>query len=540
MKVVQKLWIDLHILQHQFNRKPTNINNTKPYFKYCFNKPMKKIVLATIVLTLVTLLSCKQNTNNQDIQKEPVTADSKGITFNSSNKKLNVAFAWAKAKALSFAHDGDDPVGLWYEAALPNREAFCMRDVSHQAIGAELLGLSKHNFNIFLKFGQNISTEMDYCSYWEINRHNLPAPVDYENDKDFWYNLPANFDVIYNAYRLYKWTGNKAYIEDPALQNFYSLSMDEYVDHWDLGFQEVQNRTRDLHVAKDSSRFGNKRGIPTYNEGGRSETTLGIDMTASLIAAYKAAAEMSKLRGDLSYFKLYMDKAQKEQKFLDDFWWDAEQDSYRSILYENGEFDYFMVGKDQAFLHYLLYFDVLSEAEKVKGVVDAYTNDYDKLIVELKSYLPIIFYENGQTAIANQMVIDLCSIENKRRDYPENSFTIIEHVTRGLMGVNVDAASNTFATLSRVENQEDWVEMKQIPLLSNTISVIHKGIAESKASNLSGATVQWSAQFLGNYEFLIVNGNKTKTQQIKTNEGLISFCVVPLKENDSVVVSTKI
>lgn len=499
---------------------------------------MKKILLSLVLISFLTQ-GCKPKADNHAVQKEPNEIDSKGITFNSSNTQLNEAFAWAKKKALSFAHDGEDPVGLWYEAALPNREAFCMRDVSHQAIGAELLGLGEHNFNMFLKFGQNISADMDYCTYWEINRHNLPAPVDYENDADFWYNLPANFDVVYNAYRLYKWTGNKAYLENTALQNFYNLSMNQYVDHWDLGYQEVRNRKRDLHVVKDSSRFGNKRGIPTYNEGGRGETILGIDMTASLIAAYKAAAEMSKIGGDLSYFKFYMDKAQKEQKFLESFWWDAKQKSFRSILYENGAFDYFMVGEDQAFLHYLLYFDVLSEPEKIKGLVSAYADDYGKLIVELKSYLPIIFYENGQTAIANQLIIDLCSIENKRRDYPENSFTIIEHVTRGLIGVNVDAVSNTFSTLSRLEKQEDWVEMKQIPVLSNRISVMHKGTTKSTASNLSEATIQWSAQFLGNYDFLYINGKKTKTQQIKTKEGLISFCVVPLNEEGKAIISTK-
>src|SRR5688572_6463570 len=71
------------------------------------------------------------------------------ISFQSNHEPLNQAFAWAKDKALSFAHDSGDPVGPWYEAALPNREAFCMRDVSHQAIGAELLGLGKHNLNMF-------------------------------------------------------------------------------------------------------------------------------------------------------------------------------------------------------------------------------------------------------------------------------------------------------------------------------------------------------------------------------------------------------
>lgn len=87
------------------------------------------------------------------------------VNFTSNNPDLNTAFSWAKNKALSFAHDGTDPVGFWYEAALPNREAFCMRDVSHQTIGAKILGLSKHNYNMFLKFAQNISKEKDYCSW---------------------------------------------------------------------------------------------------------------------------------------------------------------------------------------------------------------------------------------------------------------------------------------------------------------------------------------------------------------------------------------
>ena len=185
------------------------------------------------------------------------------LQFDSPNRELVAAFDWAKNKALSYAHDHSDPVGFWYEAALPNREAFCMRDVSHQAIGAEILGLSKHNHNMFLKFAQNISKEKDYCTYWEINRYDKPAPVDYENDKDFWYNLPSNFDVIFNAYRLYKWTGNMDYLENPDLKNFYALSLNEYIHEWDLSSEDISRRNRSMNLGGDigSSRFGNKRGI---------------------------------------------------------------------------------------------------------------------------------------------------------------------------------------------------------------------------------------------------------------------------------------
>src|SRR5262245_37795416 len=56
------------------------------------------------------------------------------LDFDSSDAALVAAFRWAKNQSLSFTFD-DDPVGPWYEAAEPGREAFCMRDTAHQAMG---------------------------------------------------------------------------------------------------------------------------------------------------------------------------------------------------------------------------------------------------------------------------------------------------------------------------------------------------------------------------------------------------------------------
>ncbi|MFT6807315.1 MAG: hypothetical protein ACJA01_000535 [Saprospiraceae bacterium] len=463
------------------------------------------------------------------------------LQFDAANKELVEAFKWAKNKALSYAHDNADPVGPWYEAALPNREAFCMRDVSHQAIGAEILGLSKHNYNMFLKFAQNISIEKDYCTYWEINRYNKPAPVDYENDKDFWYNLPSNFDVTFNAYRLYRWTGNRDYLENPDLENFYALSLNEYIHHWELSSEEILHRNRAMHIKGDleSSRFGNKRGIPTYNEGGRGETVIGIDMTASIIAAYKAYSEMLKLRGEVTESNKYKEKAKQEEEFLDEFWWDNERQEYRSILYEDETFDYFMVGSNQAFLHYLLYFDAISDHQNISDIVTKYEANFPQLIVELKSYLPIIFYENGQSELANDMIIKLCSVDNQRRDYPEISFTVIEHLTRGLMGVEVNARSNTFSTLSRIGKKEDWAEMNNIPLLSNKITVKHYGMSKTTVTNVSGESIKWTAQLSGSHEFLYINGKKTVCSSKDNNGRPYSYSIITLNKGDEVTVSIR-
>ena len=148
--------------------------------------------------------------------------------------RLQACFDWAKAQALAYARTGD-PVGLWYEAALPGREAFCMRDVSHQAMGAHALGLAAHTRNMLHKFAVNISESKDWCTYWEINRYDKPAPVDYTNDKEFWYNLPANFDVLDACYRMYLWTHDRTYLDDPVFKAFYEHTVTDYVERWDLG-----------------------------------------------------------------------------------------------------------------------------------------------------------------------------------------------------------------------------------------------------------------------------------------------------------------
>jgi len=493
---------------------------------------------ALLLCFFIIILSCGQQSKTTQELKTQNDFSASTLEFNGSDKELVEAFNWSKNKALSFAYSGKDSVGYWYEAALPNREAFCMRDVSHQAIGAELLGLGKHNFNMFQKFAQNISKEMDYCSYWEINRYNKPAPVDYENDKDFWYNLPANFDVTYNAYRLYNWTGNSSYINHADFKNFYHLSMNEYVDHWKLGHEEVLRRERDLHLSNGkASRFGNKRGIPTYNEGGRGETLLGIDMTASLIAGYDAYSKILEVEGDSINTEIFRLKTQKELEFLNDTWWDKEKEAYRTILYTDNSYDYFMIGENQAFLHYLYYFNAIKDQHKIKKMVADYKANFDKLIVELKSYLPIMFYENGEVLMANKMIIDLCSPVNQRRDYPENSFTVIEHLTRGLMGINVDAATKTFSSIPRLVNDSEWAEMNHIPVLSNKLKITHKGLTKSIATNLIGESIKWKAQIPGSYEYLYVNGHRMKSLHDLEHGATYSYIIIELNKGAETTVS---
>ncbi|MGN6509962.1 MAG: hypothetical protein ACTHLD_10935, partial [Chitinophaga sp.] len=154
------------------------------------------------------------------------------VSFRSSDAALEQAFSWAKNMALSYKGKPADPVGPWYESALPPRSAFCMRDVAHQSIGGEILGLAKENKNMLSLFARNISESKDWCSYWEMNREGKPAPEDYRNDKEFWYNLNANFDIMNACWRMYLWTGDKDYISGADFKRFHEKSVEEYIESW--------------------------------------------------------------------------------------------------------------------------------------------------------------------------------------------------------------------------------------------------------------------------------------------------------------------
>lgn len=95
---------------------------------------------------------------------------SQEITLKSSDKELELAFEWATETAMNDVGNGD-PVGPWYEAALPNRESFCMRDVSHMSNGAYYLGLK----GMLGKFAKNIASSRDWCSCWEMDKNNNPS-----------------------------------------------------------------------------------------------------------------------------------------------------------------------------------------------------------------------------------------------------------------------------------------------------------------------------------------------------------------------------
>ncbi len=426
------------------------------------------------------------------------------LSLTSPDASLRRSFDWAKNQALAYVFE-DDPVGDWYEAALPKREAFCMRDVSHQAMGAHALGLESHTLNMFRKFAANISEAKDWCTYWEINRLGRPAPVDYRNDKEFWYNLPANFDVLDGCLRMYLWSADRAYLDDPVFLNFFERAVEDYVNRWDLGPDKVLSRERFMNRPgfDPEDPYQSCRGIPSYDEEEPGQTRLGIDLLAFQAAAYFSYARMMSLKGESSAAAEFQKKAETTRRLIEQVFWDGEQGRFNTLLLTDGRLSS-RPGMDV----YVLYNDALTSPDKIRRALRSLL-DRPAPNIELRSHYPEVFFRYGAHREAYDLILELSDSRTSRREYPEVSFALIGALVNGLMGIQPQAPIGRIATLSRLTGKTPWVEISHLPVQKNVIRVRHSGREETAFTNLSGPSLTWIAQFYGEATDLLVDGKRT-------------------------------
>lgn len=445
------------------------------------------------------------------------------VTFQSSDKDLNEGFVWAKQQALEYAHFGEDAVGLWYEAALPEREAFCIRDVMHHSNGAAVLGLRFHTKNMIMRFTENIAESRDWCTYWEITKDNVPAPVDYDNDQDFWYNLPANFDIIDTSLRQYQWTGDNYYLNDSKLLEFFQLTLNEYTKTWDKDGDGL------LEYYPEYGR----RGLATFNEAGL-HPLLGGDMIGAQISGYRAFTHLASLRGQTEEAKQYADKAKELEQLYEKDWWNEAKDRFYGAMLQDRSFvtDYHAEGN---FLP--LYYGSIRNREKLRmALEDVKVNRVAN--VEGKTYLPDIFYRYGENEEAFNELKELIDPTLDRRDYPEVSYCVIGSMATGLMGIAANGASE-ISTLPSLAHSLEWAEMGDIPILDRTVTVKHNGNTESAVTLQSGDSFVWKAAFSGNFSTLYHNGTAvTATQESIEGKGQISYVSLEVVEGETHHVST--
>ncbi len=421
------------------------------------------------------------------------------LILHSSDRALEKGFDLLKNEALSWVFEGY-PAGDYYEAALPGRDAFCMRDVSHQCMGAQALGLGRHNFNMLHKFAEGISEKRDYCSYWEIDRYDRPCPVDYASDADFWYNLPANFDVLDAIWRMYRHSGDRRYLQDDAFQRFCALTMEQYIRRWD----------RDGDGIPDRILAEGRRGIASYDEGDESMARVkaGSDLVCVMVRAYESYSEICRLTDRPEYARIYRKRGEKLRKELFTRWFDPQNGLAFGLGYDG---QMLFPPRDPWREKDLLYRG-LANPEQAAPILDAFEQGLAELpIIELFSHLPEILWRYGRKETALRALRIAMDPALPRRNYPEASFCAVGAIFAGLMGIEPDGEHTLVRTLSGLSDVE-WAELSHAQVLDGAVSVEHTGCQSTRLTNECDHPILWRACFEGGGT-VRVNGQPVPTRE---------------------------
>ena len=452
------------------------------------------------------------------------------LEIDSSSAKLVDVFHWARSQAMAYAFDNGDPVAPWYEAVEPGREGFCIRDTCHQALGAQALGLARFNLNMLRHFAEDISDAKDWCSYWEIDRYNRPAPVDYENDASFWYNLPSNFDLLDCCYRMYVWSGDLAYVQDPVFLNFYDRTVNDYVQRWGLDLDHIMRRPRLLNqrgIFDPHTKFPPNRGIPGYDEGDR-DYVIGFDVVATQRAAYLAYAHIQQARQNAALSDEYLKKAAAVENLMKTVWWSKTGQCFSSC--ESGDHRMEDCGERRADADMSIDWrtDVRWRTDVISG--------------------PAIIVGSKDSDATMTRLLDL---SHARLEYPEVSYSRVGDIVTDAMGIRLEFSSPllsavagdwvevTVRTLSGLGSSIEWAEIRNLPIRACDVTVRHDGPGKTTFTNQRGPALIWRAMFEGQHATLMVNGREVKaTSQSDDSGQTVSSARVTVGAGGVITVST--
>jgi hypothetical protein len=417
-------------------------------------------------------------------------------TIACDDESLVEGFQWAVARALRWVQTGTGPGVLpSYWAGYPSRPMFYLRDVAHQAIGAHLLGLDAENFTMLRHFARSATCQRGWYPLWSFNFDGTAAELDFRGDDDFVREIPAVFELTQRGIDLYHWTSDARWLTDPDLWGYYERSLSSFVRLHD----------RDCDGVPEASGLGDIfAGIPTYNEQDPDRPLLkAADGVASQYAALQRFGGALDIRGMPGGDGIRAE-ARSIREWFSRLWW-SEDAGVFAYGFDAGGVPAFGYGSESSW--FIATKNLVEAGPRMDRFLDFLETSLRRTPppnIEAMTYLPEVFWRYGRDDVAYRwMRYALAS----RDEYPEVSFTTVEHVATGLPGLRARAGDGLVRTASHLPGSLGWIEVDGIPLGRWRIRVRQDDHHQTTMQVASGpGDLRWVAAVLGEHERLLVDG----------------------------------
>ncbi|WP_405800898.1 hypothetical protein [Streptomyces sp. NBC_01506] len=479
--------------------------------------------------------------NADDLMVSPSSPADPRIS--SSDPKIVEMFDWSKRKANSWVHlpgtegplnvdennlpgTGSGVYAPSYWAGYANRSGYYSRDMAHQLAGASVLGLDAENKAMLRSYAASATAEHKYYPVWALNFDATTyLSIDYKSPDNFVREVPATFELVQKAEEAYRWSGDRAYVDDPALWNFYRHATNEFVELHD-GLKDNGS----VKVAEGTGK-GIFEGAASYNEQSDEPLAEAGDAIGSQYQAYLAMASLARGKGDRALAAAYDKKAKALKEYFNSTWSGdgSGADMVRGYTTDGAPLTGW--GKENS------WFMPMKQIIEPGARNEAYLDYIDEQAsgagkpgnIEAISYLPDTFFRNNRQDTAWKWMTyvydqkDIQHVNAKQGtngDYPEISFTLLGQTVEGLMGVTPNAPQRALTTGSRLPSGMDWLKIDDLAVGDNTFSLRHDGAKKSTLTNSSGRSAySWEARFPGRYSTVKVNG-QTRKARTKVVDGV--------------------
>jgi len=450
------------------------------------------------------------------------------LNINSSNSFIVDEFNSAKADIFEnlVVTDIDPNYIPAYWGSYRIRECFCSRDICHQAEAAHLLGLDVENFSMLKTFAADAPESNDYWPKWSFDFFGNP----YFMDADF-KELPAPFENVEKIYEQYLWTGDDQWILNDTLFTYCQNTVTNFVSVHDQNNNGIAEMHTDLSTYWEQEADG-------FIEAG--------DSYANQYRAVLAFAGILEARGNTVEAAIYFEQAVQMRANFENLWFDEEENTYIRGFDVDGNYktDF---GHENSF--FMPMKGITDLGPKTKNYVDfchksiafpggdnfTEWNYNSGINIEAKTYLPQMAYYNNRISIGWHW---LNNVMKSNHPYPEVSFLIVGNLISGMMGLTPDAPNSKLISLSKLNYEVDWLEVNNLPIGSNEISLRHDGQNKSTFTNTSGEAIVWEAQFYGEFPNLLLNGTNA-TSLIKNVKGAnVTSTIVVVNPGETVSIET--